>query len=200
MLYWNTLRRETYQNSRVQTPGDYDEITLATFKQWLKWDPADTSEDAIMTSVLKGAIQAAEMYTRRVISLSTWRTYLDGFNDITFDVLPVSSVVVKYFTDSSTTATLATTEYEITDNGPDDYGSIRFTWNTLGSAPEPYDKSENVYLEYQAGYSTIPDGLVGPILRQATDYFENRANIITGSYSSMIGFSFHPTLFPYKLL
>jgi uncharacterized phiE125 gp8 family phage protein len=198
MYYWNTPKIETQPNSRVATAGAYTEITLATFKQHLKWDSADTSEDTIMQIYLTAAFKQAEMYTRRVISRATWRSYLSGFHNVTLDVNPVDTIVVKYYDVANSLTTLASTEYDIINNGPDAFQEIRFTWNTI-TQPEVYDREEAVFLEYSAGYTTIPEGLQVAILRQAADYFETRQNITQGG-NSLIDFGFHPLLFPYRML
>ena len=87
MIVLTTQRPEI--NSRVLTPGVYTHLTLATFKQHLKWDASDTSEDTIMQIYLTSAIQQAESYTRRIIDPATWQTYLTSFHDFTFDIAPV---------------------------------------------------------------------------------------------------------------
>jgi uncharacterized phiE125 gp8 family phage protein len=196
MICWNTPRIEIQPNSRVSVAGAYTEISLATFKQHLKWDADDTSENALMEIYLKAAFKQAEMYTRRVISRATWRSYLPGFNSVTLDVNPIDTVVVKYYDAANSLTTLASTEYELINNGPDAFQEIRFTWNTI-TAPEVYDREEAVFLEYSAGYTTVPELLQAAILRQAADFFETRQNIAGGE---QIQFSFHPLLFPFKML
>lgn len=184
-------------NSRVETPGSMAGITLASFKIFLKWAPDDTSEDAVMTSCLVTTIKQAESYTRRVIDPATWRTYLQGFYDFTFDVAPVTvaSIAVKYYDSANTLQTLNTSLYEVTNRGNDDYASIEFT----GTMPELYDRNEPVYVEYPAGYATYPDDLKDIIMHQAADYFESRTNDLPGSMDQ-VTFGFHQRLFPYKML
>lgn len=185
-------------NSRIQTPGAYTTITLATFKQWLKWDEDDDSEDDVMQLCLTSAIKQAEAYTRRAIDRATWRSYLEGFYDVTFDVAPIvtaSGFSVKYFDVTNTEQTLATNKYTLIDKGADSYAEIEFE----SDLPELYDRNEPVFIEYLAGYTDYPADLTTIILPQASDFFENRTNDLAGSLNQ-VSFGFHQRLFPYKML
>jgi uncharacterized phiE125 gp8 family phage protein len=196
MIVLTTRRPEI--NSRVETPGAYTSLTLATFKQWLKWDEDDTSEDTIMQIDLTSAIKETEAYTRRVIDPATWRSYLTGFYDVTLDISPidVSSLTVNYFDENGIEQVLADTEYEVIDNGQDDYAKIRFT----GDMPDlSEDITQNVFLEYDAGYTTYPTELTAIILQYAADLFETRTNDVSGSLDR-VTMDFHRRLFPYKML
>lgn len=196
MIVLTTRRPEI--NSRIETEGTYTTIPLATFKEFLKWDASDTSEDTTMTAILKSTIKAAEMYTGRAIDRATWRTYLDSFYDFTFDVAPIvttSGFSVKYFNSSNVEQTLGTTNYTLVNNGNDAYARIEFE----GSLPDLYDRHEPVYLEYLAGYTTYPPDLVDIILHEAATRFEHRTNQQSGALGDVI-FGFHQRLFPWKLL
>jgi uncharacterized phiE125 gp8 family phage protein len=196
MIVLTTRRPEI--NSRGVTEGTYTTLALTTFKQWLKWDEDDDSEDTIMQLCLTSAIRQAEAYTRRVIDRATWRTYLEGFYDVTFDVAPFDTTTgfsVKYYNDADALTTLETTDYTIKNNGADSYAAIEFE----SDLPELYDRHEPVYIEYFAGYTTYPSDLQAIILAQATDFFENRSNDLAGSINQ-VSFNFHQRLFPYKLL
>jgi len=194
MIVLTTQRPEII--SRIQTEGTYTTLTLATFKEHLKWGD-DTSEDVTMQLYLTSAIKQAEAYTRRAIDLATYRTYLDSFYNFTFDIAPivVAGVAVSYYNSSDVLTTLPTTEYTVKDKGRDSYAEIEFT----GTMPELYDRYEPVYVQFQAGYSTYPADLAAIILQQAADYFENRTNDQNGSLNE-VTFGFHKRLFPYKIL
>lgn len=190
--------REPEINSRIQTPGVYTTITLVTFKQWLKWNADDTSEDIVMQLCLTSAIQQAEAYTRRSIDRATWRTYLEGFYNVTLDVAPIDTTTgysVKYFDVNNVEQTLATNKYTLINKGLDSYAEIEFE----SDPPELYDRNEPVYIEYLAGYTAYPVDLTAIILSQATDFFENRSNDLAGSLNQ-VTMDFHKRLFPYKML
>lgn len=183
-------------NSRVLTPGVYTSITLALFKQHLKWNEDDTSEDTIMQVYLTSAIKQAEAYTRRVIDPATWQTFLDSFHDFTFDVAPIVAISsVKYYDSANVLQTLPTSEYTWINNGADAYAELEFE----SDLPELYDRNEPVVVEFTAGYATYPSDLIGPILQYAADLFETRTNDVSGSLGH-VTFGFHQRLFPYKML
>jgi uncharacterized phiE125 gp8 family phage protein len=182
--------------SRVLTPGTYTTITLALFKEHLKWDSTDTSEDNKMQSALTSAIKLAEAYTRRVIDAATWQTYLDSFHDFTFDIAPVNAITsVKYYDSSNVQQTLATSFYTFINKGADSYAELEFK----SGLPELYDRPQNVVIEFTAGYATYPVDLVDAIMQQAADFFENRTNDLPGSLGC-VSMGFHQRLFPYKML
>lgn len=195
MIVLTTRRPEI--NSRVVTPGTYAGISLTLFKQHLKWDANDTSEDDLMTSYLVSATKQAEQYTRRVISRATWRTYLDSFYDFDFDVMPIDHTTgfsVHYFNESNVDTVLPTSDYTLINKG-DDYARIEFE----SGLPELYDRHEPVYVEFFAGESTYPSALVPIILQYAADLFETRTNDVAGGLDQ-VTFGFHQRLFPYKML
>lgn len=196
MTLCSMRRREITPNSIIDAESSYSNVTLALFKQHLKWDVADTSEDGIMTAHLVGATKQAESYTRRVIGTSTWKSYLPGFDNVTLDVHPVvqSSIVVKYKDVDNVTQTLSASLYTVRNNG-DSYAQIEFT----GTMPELYQTDEPVWIEFTAGYAVVPSDLLIAIHRQAADYFETRTNEVYGSLSEVL-FGFHKALFPYKIL
>lgn len=196
-MIWITQNAATKPNSRVVSPGDYSGITLELFKKHLKWDASDTSEDDLMTVMLKSAIMQAESYTRRVIEPASWVTYLNGFSTVYIDVLPIDleSVAVKYLDTNSAEQTLDEENYTITNYGYDSYPKIEFT----GTLPSADNVDEPVWIEYDAGYATYPSDLTAIILRHAADLFENRTNDLPSSIDS-VTMNFHKSLFPYKIL
>lgn len=196
MWPYQTLRYATKPNSRVQTEGNYNTIGVQLLKQHLKLEADDTSEDTLLNAYLVSAIKQAESYTRRVIDVSTWRSYLSGFYDVTLDVHPVSlsSIVVKYIDVDEVEQTLGTSLYTIQNNG-DNYPTVKFD----GALPSLDDIDEPVYIEYQAGYSTYPEWFVAPILKRAADEYEIRTGQVSyGLHTAE--FNFHRALFPYKML
>jgi uncharacterized phiE125 gp8 family phage protein len=194
MIVLTTRRPEI--SSRVKTAGLYTTITLALFKQHLKWDASDTTEDTIMTAYLVSAIKQAEAYTRRAIDAATWETYLDSFYDFDFDVAPINAITsVKYYNDLNVLTTLAAANYTFINNGVDAYARLEFE----SGLPELFDRHEPVIVEFTAGYATYPSDLVSTILQYAADLFETRTNDVAGSIDH-VTLGFHQRLFPYKML
>lgn len=185
--------------SRIQTEIDgIDDLT--EFKEWLKWDADDTSEDDTMFTNLIAATKQAELFTRRALVKSTWRSFIDFFpSRLKLDVHPIAltTIVVKYYDTNNVPQTLAATEYFVKDNGPDAYAEIIFD----GTMPQLYDRWEPIYLEYNAGYESdeLPEPIKSGILKMATDYTEGRSNEVQSAVNQMTYGSLQ-LWYPYKMI
>jgi hypothetical protein len=195
-MHYSLQSYDIRPNSRLQPEGNYNTIGISLLKKQLKIEATDVSEDDLLNAYLVSAIKNAEAYTRRVIDLSTWRTYLTSLSDVTLDVHPVtlSSIVIKYFDVNDAEQTLNTSLYTVQNNG-DDFARIEFE----GSLPSLSDIDEPVYIEYQAGYINYPEWLIVPVLKRAADEFEIRTGQVSHSLNTA-EFNFHKSLFPYKML
>lgn len=189
--------------SRIITVITSTAVTLADFKQFIKWESSDTSEDTTMNAVLLAATQEAGMFTRRICVQGTWRTFLDRFPYcLKLDVHPilVSSIVVKYYDTNNVLQTLLSTNYFVKDNGPDDFVEIVFD----GTMPSVYDRWEPIYIEYTAGYAlgSIPERIKTGIFEKAASDFENRTSEQSGSMSSFSRkyFNYQQAWYPYKMM
>lgn len=182
-------------NSRQVSTVNYA-VSLADFKEWIKWGD-DTSEDNTMNNCLYGAVLWAQSFTRRQLFRSVWRSYLPFFCNVRLDIHPVdvSSIVVKYYDVDNVLQTLGAAEYFIQENGEDQYTEIRFD----GTMPSLFDRWEPVYIEYTAGYVTIPEAIVTNIYKYAATDFENRQNEQSGSVDTTT-FGSLQGLYHYKML
>lgn len=185
--------------SRIQTPIDYA-LDLQGFKEWLKWDASDQSENNTMSTNLFAAAKQCEAFTRRKLMRATFRTFIEYFPcSLRLDVHPIdlSTVVVKYYDTDNVLQTLDASEYFKRDNGPDAYAEILFE----GTMPNVYDRREPIYIEYNAGYAPgeLPEPLLSGILKRGTDLTENRSNEHQGSISQTQYSSEH-LWFPYKMM
>ncbi len=192
-------RRDLGMVSRIHEQLDFA-LSLQNFKEWMKWEASDTSEDNTMNTNLFAAATQAEMFTGRVILRKTYRTFIDFFPlCLRMDIHPIdlTTLVVKYYDTNDALQTLASTEYFVKDNGPDAYADIIFD----GTMPNFYDKFEPIYIEYTAGYSlgTLPEMILSGISKRATDYMENRQNENQGSMSQTM-YSSETLWFPYKMM
>jgi len=186
--------------SRLITPISALAVTLADFKQFIKWEASDTSEDTTMNAVLLAATQEADGFTRRILLQGTWRTFVECFSYcLKLDVHPilVSSIVVKYYDSDNVLQTLNAAEYFVKDNGPDDYVEIIFD----GTMPNVYDRWEPIYIEYTAGYAlgAIPDRIKTGIMEKASDDFENRQSEQSGSLNTKY-FNYQQSWYRYKMM
>lgn len=182
--------------STINVAGS-DPIDLATFKEFIKWDSVDTSEDDVMEVCLLASTEKAEDYTGRAIRRSTWNGYLDSWSNTEFDVHPVdlTLVSVSYYNASNVLTVLPTTEYELIDNGADQYARIEFT----GTMPELYDRNEPIVVAYTAGLASVPYRIQLGILKDAATDFEQRTNHVVGTGISYVVNSSHTDWFRYKM-
>lgn len=183
-------------SSRKQSAVSYA-LSLADFKEWLKLDPDDTTQDNNLNNCLYGAVDWAQGYTRRTLFRSVWRSYLRWFSNVRLDIHPVdiSTIVVKYFDVDNALQTLNATEYFIQDNGEDEYTDIKFT----GTLPSLYSREEPVYIEYTAGYQVLPEQIRTSIMEYAASRFENRTDEQTGGLS-VAQFGSLQGLYHYKMM
>jgi uncharacterized phiE125 gp8 family phage protein len=160
---------------KLITPATGAVVSLAEFKEHLRWPVHDNSEDTNMERKLGAAEEDFKDFTGRPILTESWRMLFDTFpNKITLTKAPVdtATIVVKYYDSDDVLQILSSAEYKIIDGGQTGMTSIKFD----GNIPSVYDKPQAVYIDYSAGWSTVPDKVVAGILEQASDYFEYRAS------------------------
>lgn len=179
-------------NSRLQTDITPTVVTMADYSEWLKWDGSE--EENTRMACLTAAVKQAEQYTRRTLTRSTWKTYLECFPScLVLDIFPIvtSTIVIKYFDVDNTEQTLANTEYFVR-SADDDYVEIIFD----GIMPSLYDRYEPISISYTAGYDAgyLPEGIKVGILNRATDKFENRQDESASTQEA------YKMWFPYKML
>lgn len=169
-------------------------VALAELKEHLRWPSSDTSEDVTMNRKLNAAIEDFKDFTGRPILAETWRMLFDSFpSRITLTKAPVDveNIVVSYYDENDALQVLDVDEYSIEDGGEMGMTSIVFD----GNIPSTYDKPQAVYIDYTAGWTTVPSRVVAGILEMAADYFEYRASdvkrpLIPSAYRAW---------YPYKL-
>lgn len=196
-MHCRTLNEEIILTNTLVTPGATEVIPLSDFKEHIRWDDSDTSEDNLMAIYIGAATRQAENYTGRTLLTGAWTTTIDAFySKVTLDIVPIdlTSLVIKYYDSNDVLQTLPEENYKARIKN--DQAVIEFT----GSLPNIYDKYNAVVFEFDAGYDTVPDTIKNAILIQAAGYFENRQSEITGSTSHNIVNGFRELLFPYKVL
>ena len=169
-------------------------VTLSELKEHLRWPSTDTSEDTTMNRKLNAAIGDFKDFTGRPILAETWRMLFDTFeSQVTLSKAPVdtATIVVKYYDEDNALQTLSSSEYKIIDGGDMGMTTILFD----GNIPSIYDKPQAVYVDYEAGWDTVPARVVAGILEMAADYFEYRSSdakrpLIPSAYRAW---------YPYKL-
>lgn len=203
----NRCLNETVKGtSELVTPSETvtEVVSLAAFKQHIKWAADDNSEDEIMSIYIASATEECADYIGRAILPGNWKTIFDSFYpSVTIDVIPVDpgSIVVKYYDADNTIQTLNASQYKIKTHGKDAYPTIDFDGNAL---PSVYDRYDSVQVEFTAGYGDeetddVPARVKLAILIQAAGHFENRQSEQSGASSAII-FGAHQQLFPLKML
>lgn len=148
----------------VEAPN-FEPLTLSDIKIYLRID--GSSEDTILTTMLKSARQTAEAYMKNSIVKQKWK--LTFFNSIpeTIDLLrgPISSVTsVKLITKDAEETNIAASKYYLN-------GKHRMCLDKSYSA-------HKIEVEYYAGFAedsaSIPEIIRQGLLSQIAYIYENR--------------------------
>jgi uncharacterized phiE125 gp8 family phage protein len=150
-------------------------VSLADTKTHLRVET--TVEDALITSLVIAAAEAAEQYTGRALMPQTWELTLDAFPDA-FEMtrLPVASISsIKYWDAAGIQQTLGTGLYTL-DNA-DDYGPAYVVPVYGGTWPDTRAQINAVAVRYVAGYANaaaVPESIKAWIKLQVGAMYENR--------------------------
>src|SRR6185503_9817155 len=125
--------------SNLVTITEPQVVTLADFREHAKLDN-DQSQDSSLNTFLSAATDQCAQYTRRTLLKSTWRAVFRSFSDTSFDITPVdlTTVIIKYYDIANAIQDLPADNYEITDNGPDDYLDVKF----IAPLPNLYNRKD----------------------------------------------------------
>jgi len=167
---------------KIITQPSLEPITTAEAKIFLKVD--DSTEDALIATLIKAARLSAEKYMRRSLIKTVWELSLDDFpgtnKDWTIEVYPapVSKInSVKYYDADDALQTLASTEYLC------DYISepCRITLAIDKSWPSISGRANSVIINYDAGYGTaasaVPELIIAGIYLTLGHLYENRQDV-----------------------
>jgi uncharacterized phiE125 gp8 family phage protein len=160
---------------KLITPPSAPAVTLAEAKAHLRVDVAD--EDALITSMVVAASEAAEQATGRALMPQTWEITLDAFPGA-FELtrVPAASVTsLKYWNPAGVQTTLLNTLYAL--DSSDDFGPATVAPVFGASWPDARLQSAAVALRYVAGYAdanAVPESIKAWIKLQVGAMFENR--------------------------
>lgn len=161
---------------KLITASELSVVSLDEFKEHLRWPKSDSSEDATMYRKLNAAIEDFKDFSGRPILAETWRMLFDTFDnyEVALSKAPVNvaEIVVSYYDADNEVQVLSSAQYKIIDGGEFGLTKIQFD----GTMPTLYDKPQAVYIDYTAGWSTVPSRVIAGILEMASDYFEYRTS------------------------
>lgn len=148
--------------------------TLADVKLHLRVD--HTYEDALITTILSGAIDLFEKHTRRILSEQTLTHRLDGLpKQILLPRGPVTGVTSITVRTATTTQTIDPTSYLTFVGQSETKPQIYFKDNVV--LPEVDGYPYAVTVTYTAATTTIPASINQAILLMCAHWYENRATV-----------------------
>jgi uncharacterized phiE125 gp8 family phage protein len=149
-------------------------VTLAEAKLHLKVE--NTTDDSLITILIKAAQDAVESFTNRVLMSTTFELQLDEFcMEIKLPVAPVSSVSsVKYYDETNSEQTMAAGNYFYSvDQEPMEIEFI--------TSQSVYTYRQNALnIQFVAGYANaaaVPNALKQAVLLLVGDMYENRLDL-----------------------
>lgn len=160
----------------VQTAAPASEpITLTEAKLHLRVDTS--ADDALITSLIEAARQAAESFCARQFVTATWQYTLDAFPEddtINLPRPPLQSVTtLKYVDTAGATQTLSASKYTV--------DTSKFVGRIVPaygeSWPSTYGHIEDVEVTYVAGYgaaAAVPEAIKAAIKLLVADMYEHR--------------------------
>lgn len=153
-------------------------LDLDFVKQWLKLDPLDTSQDALLTLLIRAATECAEKITRRTFITTTFLTFRNSFRPaIELVRSRFKSLVSFKYTVNSSLVDVDNTLYYTTFEK--DYSKIILKVNSQYPTNGD-DILQGIQIKFVAGYgddpADIPADLQVAILNHLTMFYENRGD------------------------
>ena len=175
--------------SLVTAPAN-EPITLADAKLHLRVENID--EDALIESLIAGAREAAEAFTRRALVTQTWDLKLDGFPAYIEVPLPplVSVTSLAYVDSNGATQTMTVTTDYLVDAPAGPYaapGRVTLPFGRIW--PIPIQQANAVALRFVAGYGDpgdVPEGIKAAIKLTVGHLYANRENVVITDRGSIV--------------
>jgi uncharacterized phiE125 gp8 family phage protein len=160
----------------ISTEPAAEPVTSAEFKTYINLHSSVTGDDSLITSILKAARFACELYCNRAFIDQSWKLTFDNAQpDIIY--LPkgkINSVTtIKTYYDDGTTTTESSSNY-IVKTGEN--GSI---WLKSGSIWATTTRTHNIFeVIYKVGFgaagTNVPDEIKLAILATGLTYYDTR--------------------------
>ena len=172
-----------YPTVKIATAAADTPVTLTEAKAHLRYDL--TTEDTLITTLIKVATEYAEKRLSRALITQTWDLYLEDFpaeDTIILPFPPLQTIShVKYYDKNNILQTWASSNYDV--------DSIREPGRIVQSAtgagyPNTYDRPNAVNIRFVVGYgaasTNVPETIRAGIKLLISHLFENREGITVG--------------------
>ena len=182
---------------RIITPVVIEPIILAEVRQHLRL-PENEAEDTLLMSLITIARSYCEHYTRRALAEQTLEVYLDRFpsaDPIELPYPPLQSVIEIGYKDSNGEETILSHSDYLVDVDCEP-GRILPANGSNWPVFTPYPTSP-IRIRFVAGYEELPVSIRLAMLLLIGHWYENRE--ATGTANSVIDFSTHSLLAPYRV-
>jgi len=179
------------ESLRLITDATAEPVSLADIKLHMRMSTVDTTEDALLTAMIKSARFYAENYTKRCLLPQTWKLTLEGFpsNEIPLMRSPLSTassdVVITYMDPTSGNSTTLSTSYYNVDYMSEPgrvYLKDGVEW------PDHYIDRQAVTIQFVAGFpintavtpstDTCPEDIESWIKLRVASMYEHRESLI----------------------
>lgn len=191
-------------------------VSRAEAKLWLRVDADLTEDDALIDALIAAARKKVEDFTGRQLITATWRLTLDGFPGEGRNgdgcgiedgwrvycpnppLIAVSSIVYAEQS-AGTSTTLAASDYRV--DAAREPGVIEPTYDE-GAWPVSRDQAASVTITYTAGYgaaaTAVPDGLKLAMRLAIAHWYDNRAEVVTGTIATQLPMAFEALAGPFR--
>lgn len=173
----------TWRVERTVAPTA-DVLTLTEVKDQLRID--GSTEDAYLERLIKAAIAHVEgPYGIGVILASQeWALHLDNWPGvIEIPLYPVQSVTsIEYLDEQGSSQTLDTSRYrvDLVSNPARITREFNETWPSVRLV------TNAITVNFEAGYSTIPEDLKAAMLMIIAHWYEQRESVVIGTMASEV--------------
>jgi len=172
--------------TRLKEAPTSEPVTLAEMKIHLHCDADITTEDALISSLIKAAREHVEAITGRALGTQEWYAYLDCFPSDGYIKLPFGSLqsvsAVKYKDSTGVETTLQAASQYLVDLSSEP-GRVVLPYAVSWPSFTPYPVNP-ITIEFTCGYDTnedtgpVPESIKAAIKLFVADMYENRESQI----------------------
>lgn len=184
---------------RLITLAATEPVTVVEAKAHLRVEAA--TDDMLISSLIKAAVEYVENFTRRALLTSTWELSLDSWTEVfLLPKAPLQSVTSLTYKDSSGTlhTLLEDTNYHVDITS--EPGRIVPVTNWPTDALHPVGA---ITIRFIAGYptaSTVPQTFKQAILLLVGHWYENREAAVVGTIATKVPFAVEALLWPQRVM